>query len=48
VANTKANRARERYDAVKHWVLTNDPRVAERYGATWQVRAGRLTRVGAS
>jgi hypothetical protein len=46
VANTKANRARERYDAVKHWVLTNDPRVAERYGATWQVRAGRLTRVG--
>jgi hypothetical protein len=45
VANTKANRARERYDAVKHWVLTNDPRVAERYGATWQVRAGRLTRV---
>jgi hypothetical protein len=46
VANTKANRARERYDAVKHWVRTNDPRVAERYGATWQVRAGRLTRVG--
>ncbi|HEU5372056.1 MAG TPA: hypothetical protein VFU51_06680 [Gaiellaceae bacterium] len=46
VANTKANRARERYDAVKHWVLTNDPRVAERYGATWQVRAGRLTPVG--
>jgi hypothetical protein len=47
VANTKTNRARERYDAVKHWVLTNDPRVAERYGATWQVRSGRLTRVDA-
>jgi hypothetical protein len=47
VANTTANRARERYDAVKHWVLTNDPRVARRYGATWQVRAGRLTRVPA-
>jgi hypothetical protein len=46
VANTKANRARERYDAVKRWVATNDPRIAERYGATWQVRSGRLTRVG--
>jgi hypothetical protein len=48
VANTRANHARERFDAVRHWVLTNDPRVAARYGATWQVRAGRLTRVGAS
>jgi len=28
---------------VHHWVLTNDPRVAKRYGATWQIRNGRLT-----
>jgi hypothetical protein len=45
VANTKANRPVERYRAVKHWVLTNDPSVARRYGATWQVRSGGLTRV---
>ena len=45
VANTTANHSVERWRAVRHWVLTNDPSVARRYGATWQVRAGRLTRV---
>jgi hypothetical protein len=45
VANTTANHARERYDAVKHWVLTNDRAVARRYAATWAVRSGRLYRL---
>ena len=31
--------------AVHHWVLTNDPRVATRYGATWAIRGGRLYRL---
>ena len=46
VANTKAN---DPYDArarrSRHWVLTNDPRVARRYGATWAIRSGRLYRL---
>ena len=41
-ANTKANDPYRRRAAVQHWVLTNDPRVAQRYGATWAIRAGRL------
>ncbi len=31
--------------AVHHWVLTNDQRVARRYGATWAIRSGRLYRL---
>ncbi|HEU6451739.1 MAG TPA: hypothetical protein VFT57_09990, partial [Gemmatimonadaceae bacterium] len=46
VANTVANRPVERWRAVRHWVLTNDPNVAERYGATWAIRRGRLYRLG--
>jgi hypothetical protein len=42
VANTKANDPYGRARAVRHWVLTNDPRVARRYGATWAIRGGRL------
>ena len=45
VANTKANDPYSRARAVRHWVLTNDPRVAGRYGATWAIRGGRLYRV---
>jgi hypothetical protein len=45
VANTKANDPYGRARAVRHWVLTNDPSVAQRYGATWQIRNGRLTRI---
>jgi hypothetical protein len=45
VANTKANHSVERWRAVKHWVLTDDPKVAQRYGATWEIRRGRLSRV---
>ena len=45
VANTEANRSVERFRAVRHWVLTNDPAVPARYGATWQIRNGRLARV---
>jgi hypothetical protein len=45
VANTKANDPVTRFRAVKHWVLTNDPKVAARYGATWAIRAGRLYRL---
>jgi hypothetical protein len=41
-ANTKANDPYRRRAAVQHWVLTNDPRVAQHYGATWAIRAGRL------
>src|SRR5881394_20841 len=46
VANTRANHAVARYRAVHHWVLTSDPRVAARYGATWAIRRGRLYRLG--
>ncbi len=45
VANTKANDPVTRYRAVKHWVLTNDPSVPRRYGATWAIRGGRLYRL---
>ena len=45
VANTKANDPYGRARAVRHWVLTNDPRVAQRYGATWAIRKGRLYRL---
>jgi hypothetical protein len=45
VAATKANRPYERFRDVRHWVLTDDPAVARRYGATWQIRAGRLSRI---
>jgi hypothetical protein len=46
VANTKANDPYTRARLVRHWVLTNDQRVARRYGATWAIRAGRLYRLG--
>ena len=45
VANTRANRPYQRARDVHHWVLTNDPRVAQRYGATWAIRKGRLYRL---
>ena len=45
VANTKANDPYARVRAVHHWVLTNDPAVAQRYGATWAIRSGRLYRL---
>jgi hypothetical protein len=45
VANTKANDPYGRARAVHHWVLTKDPRVAKRYGATWAIRGGRLYRL---
>jgi hypothetical protein len=45
VANTRANDPYGRARAVRRWVLTSDPRVAERYGATWAIRNGRLYRL---
>jgi hypothetical protein len=45
VANTRANDPYGRARAVRHWALTNDPKVATRYGATWAIRAGRLYRL---
>ena len=42
VANTKANDPYTRRNEVLHWVHTNDPAVAKRYGATWAIRRGRL------
>jgi hypothetical protein len=42
VADTGANDPYGRARAVRHWTLTNDPRVAKRYRATWAIRAGRL------
>ena len=45
VANTKANQPYVRRKAVLHWVATNDPAVARRYGATWAIRRGRLYRL---
>jgi hypothetical protein len=48
VANTKANRALARFRAVKHRTLTDDPRVPKEFGATYQIRNGRLARVAGS
>jgi hypothetical protein len=45
VADTKANDPYGRARAVRHWVLTSDPRVGKRYGATWAIRNGRLYRL---
>jgi hypothetical protein len=45
VAATKANRPYERAKDVRRWVRTNDPAIATRYGATWQIRDGRLSRI---
>jgi len=45
VANTRANDPYGRARAIHHWVLTNDPAVAKRYGATWAIRNGRLYRL---
>ena len=45
VANTRANDPYGRVRAVRHWVATNDPRVARRYGATWAISHGRLYRL---
>jgi len=45
VADTKANAPVARYRAVRRWVLTNDPSVPKRYGATWAIRQGRLYRL---
>jgi len=45
VANTTANDPYRRARAVRHWVRTSDPRIAKRYGAEWQIRNGRLSRV---
>ena len=45
VANTGPNDPYGRARAVRHGSLTSDPRVAERYGATWAIRNGRLYRL---
>ena len=45
VADTKANRPYERAKDVRRWVRNNDPAIVKRYGATWQIRDGRLSRV---
>jgi hypothetical protein len=45
VANTNANDPYRRVADVHRWIQSNDPAIARRYGATWQIRAGRLTRV---
>jgi hypothetical protein len=47
VANTNANDPYGRVDDVHRWIRTHDPRIARRYGATWQILGGRLTRVPA-
>jgi hypothetical protein len=45
VADTKANDPYRRVRDVHRWIATHDERIARRYGATWQILAGRLTRV---
>jgi hypothetical protein len=45
VANTRANQPYVRRKAILHWVSTNDPAVARKYGATWAIRRGRLYRL---
>jgi hypothetical protein len=45
VAATTANRPYERANDIHRWIRTNDTAIAKRYGATWQIRGGRLSRV---
>jgi hypothetical protein len=45
VANTKANDPVARVAQVKQWLATGDPAIPRRYGATWAVEHGRLTRL---
>jgi hypothetical protein len=45
VANTTANDPYTRVRDVHRWIATHDERIAHHYGATWQIRAGRLSRV---
>jgi hypothetical protein len=45
VADTTANRPYLRVREIRHWVLTNDPKVAREHGATWAIRSGRLYRL---
>jgi hypothetical protein len=45
VANTNANDPYTRVTDVRRWIGTHDVRIARRYGATWQILAGRLSRV---
>jgi len=45
VAATTANKPYERARDIRHWVLTNDPAIARKYGATWAIRSGRLYRL---
>jgi hypothetical protein len=45
VAATAANRPYERARDIRHWVQTNDPAIARKYGATWAIRSGRLYRL---
>jgi hypothetical protein len=42
VAATTANEPYERAKDIRRWVLTNDPAIERKYGATWAIRGGRL------
>jgi hypothetical protein len=45
VANTDANQPYHRYAQVRGWVLSGNPAIARKWGATFQIRNGRLARV---
>jgi hypothetical protein len=45
VAATTANKPYARAKDIRHWVQTNDPAIARKYGATWAIRSGRLYRL---
>ena len=45
VANTNANDPYRRIADVHRWIATHDPAIARKYGATWQILGGRLSRV---
>ena len=45
VANTDANDPYRRVADVHRWIQSDDPAIARRYGATWQILGGRLARV---
>jgi hypothetical protein len=45
VAATRANRPYQRAADVRRWVADGDPAIAKRYGATWEIRDGRLRRI---
>ena len=45
VADTRANDPKRRIADVEHWLASGDPAIPRKYGASWEVRDGRLRQI---